>query len=79
MIAPPAMPDSRRHAKNQASDSGNAQATKETLAGIATSSPRRTRPTDYEVRLVMHPDLRRTARVQAVADLLSAAFGRAAP
>lgn len=47
--------------------------------GLVRVWPQRIRPSDYEVWLVMHPDLRRTACVQAVAELLSAALGRAAP
>jgi len=42
--------------------------------GLVRIWPQRRRPNDYEVWQVMHPDLQRTARVRAAAQLLSAAF-----
>ncbi|SFN21780.1 LysR family transcriptional regulator [Variovorax sp. OV329] len=46
--------------------------------GLVRVWPQRRRATDYQVWLVMHPDLRRTARVQAVAELLSSALKKSA-
>lgn len=43
--------------------------------GLTRIWPDRHRPNDYEVWLVMHPDLHRTARVRATAELLSQALG----
>ncbi|WP_313572223.1 LysR family transcriptional regulator [Comamonas terrigena] len=42
--------------------------------GLVRIWPQRRRPNDYEVWQVMHPDLQRTARVRAAAQVLSAAF-----
>ncbi|CAB5721871.1 D-malate degradation protein R [Delftia tsuruhatensis] len=42
--------------------------------GLVRIWPRRTRAADYEVWQVMHPDLQRTARVQATAEFLAGAL-----
>ncbi len=43
--------------------------------GLTRIWPERRRATDYEVWQVMHPDLQRTARVRATAEVLSQAIG----
>ena len=46
--------------------------------GLVRVWPDRTRATDHQVWLVMHPDLHRTARVQLIAGLLSGALKNSA-